>query len=242
MAHRGGPTLGFPENCIPTFARTLAAVPCPLIEFDVRMTQDSVLVLLHDDELALGTTGKGSLKETSWAELQELQLKDNQGVPSAFPVPAFTEVLHWFEGQPAVLVIDAKPQTNLELVLRAIDQSEVKHKSVLICYSLADATYVFATTPDLMLALGFNTDAQISALEQAQIPHDQILALTPREIQPPTYYARIHEMGISCSLGTNGNVDTLPVTAAATMYQKRFEAGADIICTDRPIEVASLFD
>lgn len=159
-----------------------------------------------------------------------------------FTIPTFNEVLKWFESKPAILIIDAKPKTDLDLVLDAINHSKVKHQSVLICYSLEDAEYVFSQTPDLILALGFNDEKRIQAIEKSRIPKGQILALTPRELQPDSYYERIHEMGISCSLGTNGNIDTLPLAFSKVMYNERFQAGADIICTDNPIEVAHLFN
>lgn len=241
MAHRGGPSAGFPENSIPAFERTLAAVDCPLMEFDVRMTLDSQLVLLHDDELELCTNGSGLLSHTNWADLRELHLQDEEDQLTDLTIPTFAEVLQWYTGRAAILIIDAKPLTDIDLVLETINRSQVKHQSVLICYSLADAEYVYAHTPDLMLALGFNNEALIAAIERSPIPKDQILALTPRELQPAGYYQYIHDLGISCSLGTNGNIDTLAISSSQTLYKERFRTGADIICTDKPVEVAAVF-
>jgi len=48
-------------------------------------------------------------------------------------------------------------------------------------------------------------------------------------------------MKIVTSLGTNGNIDTLNTEISAPMYNKIWESGADIICTDQPIFVHSLF-
>ena len=47
-AHRGGPRPGWPENAVPTFQQSLRYGPV-LIETDVRITQDSVLVLMQAD-------------------------------------------------------------------------------------------------------------------------------------------------------------------------------------------------
>lgn len=241
MAHRGGPTGGYPQNCLATFERTLAGVDCPLMEFDVRMTKDNQLVLLHDDELELCTNGEGLLSQSNWQDIRQLKLKDDDGKVTDFAIPTFEEVLTWFEQKNALLIIDGKPGTDLDLLLKAINGSKVKNQSVLICYSLANAEYVYGQTPDLMLALGFNTDPLINEIEQSSIPKDQLVALTPRELQPESYYRRIHQMGVSCSLGTNGNIDTLPLTVSEVMFRERFQTGADIICTDRPLEVAQLF-
>lgn len=241
MAHRGGPAPGFPENCLATFARTLASVSCPLIEFDVRMSKDSVLVLSHDDALEHGSNGHGLLSQSTWSTLKKLKLKDETGQITLHRMPTFSSALKFLAKKPAILIIDNKPGTPLDKVLAAITRAKVAQQSVLICYSLKDAEYVYQYKPDLMLALGFNQEVQIAAIEQSSIPKDQLVALTPREIQSPAYYQRIHQLGISCSLGTNGNIDTLPSTQSKMMYLERFRAGADIICTDHPEQVAKMF-
>src|SRR5690554_173485 len=49
-AHRGGVSKGFPENALETFAHTASKMPA-IIECDIRLTRDSVLVLLHDETI-----------------------------------------------------------------------------------------------------------------------------------------------------------------------------------------------
>src|SRR5688572_7022659 len=45
--HRGGAWQGFPENCIPTFERTLAQT-FAMLEIDPRYAKDGAVVLHHD--------------------------------------------------------------------------------------------------------------------------------------------------------------------------------------------------
>jgi len=213
-----------------------------LIEFDVRMSKDSVLVLSHDDALEHGSNGHGLLSQSTWATLKKLKLKDEAGQITPHRMPTFATALKFLAKRSAILIIDNKPGTPLDKVLAAITHAKVAHRSVLICYALKDAEYVYQHKPDLMLALGFNQELQIAAIEQSSIPKDQLIALTPREIQSPTYYQRIHQLGISCSLGTNGNIDTLPSAQSKMLYLERFKAGADIICTDHPEQVAKNFE
>lgn len=241
MAHRGGPAEGFPENCLATFRHTLQHVPCPLIEFDVRMSKDSVLLLAHDDELERMSNGTGSVSKSLWKDLKTLYLKNEEEKVTTFHPPLFKQALDFLRKKPCILIIDNKPGTAIDLVLQEITQAKVENQSVMICYSLKDAEYVYLKKPNLMLALGFNQEAQIAAIEKSVIPKDQLVALTPREIQSAGYYERIHALGISCSLGTNGNIDTLPLANSKALYWERFKAGADIICTDRPVEVARIF-
>lgn len=241
MAHRGGPAEGFPENCLATFRHTLQQVPCPLIEFDVRMSKDSVLLLAHDDELERMSNGTGFVSKSLWKDLKALYLKNEEDQVSAYHPPLFKQALDFLRKKSCILIIDNKPGTAIDLVLQQITRAKVDNQAVLICYSLKDAEYVYRKKPNLMLALGFNQESQIAAIEKSVIPKDQLVALTPRDIQPAGYYGRIHALGISCSLGTNGNIDTLPSAASKALYWERFRAGADIICTDRPVEVARIF-
>jgi len=241
MAHRGGPSDGFPENCLATFQYTLQRVQCPLLEFDVRMSKDSVLLLAHDDELERMSNGTDWVSKSLWKDLKQLRLKNDQDQVTPHHPPLFSAALSYLRKKPCILIIDNKPGTAIDLVLQEISQAKVENQAVLICYSLKDAEYVHNKKPNLMLALGFNQEPQILAIDKSSIPKSHLVALTPREIQPAAYYERIHNWGITCSLGTNGNIDTLAFDVSKPLYQERFKAGADIICTDRPVEVAKIF-
>src|SRR5690606_29972854 len=74
--HRGGPTSGYPENALETFAYNASLQPV-IVECDVRLSKDSALVLMHDNTLSRTTTGRGSVNERTLAELKKLRLADN---------------------------------------------------------------------------------------------------------------------------------------------------------------------
>src|SRR5690606_27567874 len=105
-AHRGGPYPGFPENAIETFANILKFTPS-IIELDVAMTRDSVLVLMHDDELDRTTNGTGKVEEVTFEYIQGLLLEDNHGNLTEFKVPTLKEALVWSKGK-ALLTVDIK--------------------------------------------------------------------------------------------------------------------------------------
>ncbi|MFQ5569800.1 MAG: glycerophosphodiester phosphodiesterase family protein, partial [Rhodothermales bacterium] len=97
-AHRGGPMPAYPENALETFEHTLRYTPA-LIECDVRMTRDSVLVLMHDDTLDRTTTGRGAVAAHRFADLRTLLLVDNLGIRTPFRIPTLDETLAWAEGR-----------------------------------------------------------------------------------------------------------------------------------------------
>lgn len=70
FAHRGGSGL-WPENTLKAFLGALE-LGCTHLETDVRMTADGKIVLMHDQELSRTTDGAGSVANSSWQELQQL--------------------------------------------------------------------------------------------------------------------------------------------------------------------------
>jgi len=241
MAHQGGTEDGYPGNCMATFENTYQNVPCVLLEFDVRMTADSQLVISHDNELEIRTNGTGLLNQQLWKDVKQYRLKDEKGLLTKNKIPAFKEVLDWGKDKNLVLVVDKKPETDLVKTIKMLKDNNAVHKSILICYSLDEAQSAHAIEPAMMLAVGFNNLEHISSIEKSGIPLDNLVALTPKELQEEAFYMKIHSMKIVTSLGTNGNIDTLNTEISAPKYNKIWESGADIICTDQPIFVHSLF-
>ena len=84
MAHRGGPGPGFPENCIETFNHSSQAGAL-LVEFDVRTTKDGHFVIIHDDNIARTTNGKGRVSDLPLSFLKTVHLKDPSGDVTALP-------------------------------------------------------------------------------------------------------------------------------------------------------------
>jgi glycerophosphoryl diester phosphodiesterase len=242
MAHQGGTEDGFPGNSMAAFERTYNKVPCVLMEFDVRPTADSLLVISHDDELKLRTNGTGLLSQKKWKDVSKLKLKDSYGTITEHRIPTFQALLDWTKDKNLILIVDKKSGTSISRTIEMLRATGNLLKSVLICYSLEEAKAANKLAPALMLAVGFNSNDHITAVENSGLPADHLLALTPRELQDKPFYDKIHAMNVISSLGTNGNIDTLRTDISKPMYQKIWSSqGLDIICTDNPVFVHSLF-
>ncbi|RCR70418.1 glycerophosphodiester phosphodiesterase family protein [Larkinella punicea] len=240
LAHRGGPEMTETENSLETFRHTVQQIPDAIIEMDVRMTADSVLVLLHDDEIERTTTGKGLLKGQTWAELKAVFLRDLQGHPTRQRIPLFDDVLRWGAGK-VLMAIDAKPEVDLRKVMKAIVDRGALHSVFVICYSTADAVKLRTEYPDVWIALGFNTADHGETLQKAGLSLHHLIALAAR--QGSDFYRRVHQDGIACTAGTYGpdNLDEKPISEVDDDYRKIFQTGADILTTDRPVAVWRLF-
>ncbi len=69
IAHRGGSA--FPENTLPAFQHAFN-IGADMIEFDIQMTKDGQLVVIHDDMVDRTTNGHGPVSSFTLAELKQL--------------------------------------------------------------------------------------------------------------------------------------------------------------------------
>lgn len=90
-AHRGGAGL-WPENSLRAFRGALG-LGADVLEFDVHLTADGEVVVVHDPTLERTTTGQGAVRDTTRAALAAVRLRDREGRATEEPVPALDEVL-----------------------------------------------------------------------------------------------------------------------------------------------------
>lgn len=97
IAHRGD-WRNFPENSIEGIQSCIEK-GFDIIEIDVRLTKDSIPVLMHDVTLDRTTNGKGKVADLTWQEVQQLNLKNGLGRTTIFKVPSLEEVLKLTKGK-----------------------------------------------------------------------------------------------------------------------------------------------
>ncbi len=231
-AHRGGPRPGFPENCLATFERTLRDTYA-IIECDVRMTADSVLVLLHDEALDRTTTGEGLLQEQTFASLQNLKLKDNQGKLTNYAIPTLQEVLHWARGK-TILTLDVKRGVPAEKVVEIVKAAQAEAYALVITYSLRDAKTYYELDTALMQSVSIRNQEDLQAFEESGIPYEKIIVFTGVSKYDPSTVQALHQKGVYCILGTMWKLDKQALAQGTDVYKKLLEDGIDILATDEP--------
>jgi glycerophosphoryl diester phosphodiesterase len=235
-AHRGGPYPGFPENAIETFQNVIQHTPS-IIEFDVALTKDSVLVLMHDNTLERTTTGSGKVIDLTFEEIRKLRLVDNEGKNTDFQVPTLDEALAWGKGK-VLFTVDIKREVPVEMVVDAIKKHEAEAYAAVITYSLEAAKKVHGLHPDLMLSVTIRNQEELKMFEESVIPVERWIAFTGTSERPADFNAKLHEMGVFTILGVLGNLDKSAVARGDQLYVDFVNNGADILATDRPIEAA----
>jgi glycerophosphoryl diester phosphodiesterase len=106
IGHRGAAGYA-PENTL-TGIQTAHDMGITWVEFDVKLTKDSVPVLFHDDTIDRTTNGNGFMKEITYAELKELEAGSWFGESFAGePIPTLEQALD--------LLIELDMGLNLEI-------------------------------------------------------------------------------------------------------------------------------
>ncbi len=120
IAHRGLHTDDLPENSLGAFANAVEhGYP---IELDVRLTDDEVVVVFHDDSLGRMTGKDGYVSKLGSEVLHDYKLLNAEKKPTQYYIPTFEEVLKLVDGK-VPLLIEIKNQGsvgNLEKKTAAI--------------------------------------------------------------------------------------------------------------------------
>ncbi|MEG2077039.1 MAG: glycerophosphodiester phosphodiesterase family protein, partial [Victivallaceae bacterium] len=106
-AHRGA-SFDYPENTLAAMEQAVQA-GADFIEFDLRLTSDGQVVLLHDRSIDRTSDGAGMIEEMTFAAAREFnysffhrQLRHEIGLTPPVKIPTFEEVLQQFAGRVAM--------------------------------------------------------------------------------------------------------------------------------------------
>ena len=92
ISHRGD-WRNYPENSIPAI-ESIIRMGVDMMELDVKMTKDSVLVLMHDKTIDRMTNGKGKVSDITYDSLMTFKMKRAHNVVTdTIKVPTLREAL-----------------------------------------------------------------------------------------------------------------------------------------------------
>ncbi|GGE66823.1 glycerophosphoryl diester phosphodiesterase [Pedobacter psychrotolerans] len=240
-AHRGGPMPGFPENCIETFENATQYNPM-IIEFDIAYSKDSVMVIMHDDQLDRTSTGKGPIGNYTYEQLRTFNLKDNEGKETNFKIPTLDSVLSWSKGK-VLLTIDLKRGVSYAKVIEKVRQYKVESNSIIITYNANQAQEVHRLAPELMISASVQKKSDLKRLNDLGVPNNRIVAFVGVSAPDKELYQFLHVKGITTILGTMGNIDKSAIASPArNLYYHLINNGADILSSDNLPQASEQFD
>jgi glycerophosphoryl diester phosphodiesterase len=140
IGHRGARNL-WPENSLSGFRKT-RALGIEGVEFDVHVTRDGELVVIHDPTLDRTTEGTGPVAALTAKKLAATKLLDNDGKLVDEGVPSLDAVLDVFDGSGMELHIEIKtdvtgrryPGLEKRLV-ELVAQRRLERTAILTCFA-----------------------------------------------------------------------------------------------------------
>lgn len=120
IGHRGARNEA-PENTLAGFRHALG-LGLTAVEFDIRLSRDHELVVIHDATVDRTTNGGGNVADLSLAELQALDARAQfHDWPESCTIPTLTEVLDLL-GDRVTMLIEIKKDTpdRMETIVRQL--------------------------------------------------------------------------------------------------------------------------
>ena len=230
LGHRGACSLA-PENTLAAFAKA-REVGANGVEFDVQLSADGELVIIHDHTLERTTDGRGAVATHTLAELKQLDAGRRFDAQFAGErIPTLQEVIDLL-GDPMYLNIELKagygqaealPARVVECVRRNGCQARV----LLSSFELDALRRVRAIAPELAIGVLYSSPPDPA----------QVAALHPEALHPEWKLAGKELISSAHAAGRQVNVWT--VNAEADM-RSLIALGVDAIITNYPQRLAAL--
>ncbi|QCR30964.1 glycerophosphodiester phosphodiesterase [Lysinibacillus sp. SGAir0095] len=233
-AHRGYSSK-YPENTLAAFYAA-ANLPIDGVEFDVHLTKDRQVVVIHDETIDRTSNGKGFVKDMTLQELREFDYgswfsKEFAGAR----IPTLKEVLSVFRSTDLHVNIELKSDIFVysgleELVLREVESLEMLEQVVISSFDHEAVARVAELAPNLEnAALFVNTILDIAEY-QGKLPAKALHVSLPSAVRRPVREAI--EKGSVVRVWTVNEVEHAALLT---------NTGVDAIFTDEPETMLSFF-
>jgi glycerophosphoryl diester phosphodiesterase len=227
VAHRGLEA-GVPENTLAALRRSVAR-GVAVIELDVRATKDGQLVILHDETLDRTTDCSGRVADLTLARIRSC----DAGWPThtGERVPTLAEALDFIKTTPARLLLDIKPGTPLDEVLKQVRGHGAEAKVLLGLRRASDVARARAKLP-AVTTLGF-MPAVTDAAEFARAGVHIIRLWSDWILADPSHIGRVKSLGPEAWIMIGRK---LPKSSSQwrVLHIRILGAGPDGLITDRP--------
>ncbi len=249
ISHRGD-WRNYPENSIPAI-ESVIRMGVDMMELDVKMTKDSVLVLMHDQTINRMTNGKGLVKDFTYDSLMTFKLRRAHNVTTdSLRIPTLREALLCCKDRILVNVDHAYPYykeiVELTEELGVTGQVLMKGKSnidkVNEDMSKHENNLLYMPIIDINTPKGQALFAEYQ--ERGVVPMAYEVCWQHPGEDIDNCVAKIHETGSKLWVNTlwptlcggSGNDDDAAFDAAdpADVYGQYLEMGVSMIQTDRP--------
>ncbi|MDI6592090.1 MAG: glycerophosphodiester phosphodiesterase family protein [Patescibacteria group bacterium] len=218
LGHRGCAGLE-PENTIRAFKRALD-LGVDLIEFDVRMTKDKKLVVIHDEKLDRTTNGKGFVRDFAFEEIKKLDAGKGEKIPS------FEETLNLLKSEKPIIVIEIKEPQITEKILKIIKKENLENKVLIVSFWHNILNKIKEIEPEIKTG-AILAGRPMNLVSTAKAAKSKLLCLR-HEFIDEELVKNCHRKGIEINAWTVNELKDI---------ERMIKLGIDIISSDYPNRV-----
>ena len=234
VGHRGASGYA-PENTLPSFEKALAC-GANMIEFDVHLSKDDHLVVIHDPSVDRTTNGSGLIREMTLKQIKKLDAgswfsPEFKGVT----IPTFEETVNLIKGR-AKFQIEIKNSDLYkdkeleEKLVKAVYDSGIREDSIITSFKFSSIKKIKEIDSRIRVALIFDNNPKD--------PWEDICSIRGEVLNPKWTWItsekvqKAHDKGILICTWVVNDIDKMRHLLAL---------GVDGITTDFPDKLKSLF-
>jgi glycerophosphoryl diester phosphodiesterase len=225
IAHRGD-SAHRPENTLASFASALE-LGADLVEFDVQLTGDGHVVVIHDPTLDRTTSGSGRVGERSLAEIRALSAGYPQLFGTDYPaerVPTLVEALAFLRDRGRVM-IEIKPDSVTDeaddgveaRTIADVRRAGMEKDVAFLSFSRRALTRCRSLAPEIVRAHLFH-QAEVEAVLAGAREAGCDLVLPEKGMLSTTLRDRTREAGLRMATWVVDDPDELAALAPLDLY------------------------
>jgi glycerophosphoryl diester phosphodiesterase len=189
-AHRGFSGL-YPENTLLSLTKAVE-IQADLIEFDVRVSKDKKLVVIHDSKVDRTTDGSGLVSELTFQELRAFDAGWGQ------TIPAFEEVIDELGGRIGMNIHMKNSGKALDTAIQCCRKAGILDNVFFAIEPLEEIKRIMETYPNVHICSLFRKGDYLETTQQLNV-----------RILQPTIYAtyftkdwvdQVHQAGCVCGV------------------------------------------
>jgi len=222
VAHRGDHTEA-PENSLDAYERAIKD-GCDFGEADLRLSQDGVIVLMHDGTVNRTTDGIGPISALTFEQIRNLKLKG--ALRPEEKVPTFEELLKLCKGKMKIYmdIKSVRPKDVLPLLRKYRMEKDV----IAYLYGEAQRQEWIREAPEIPIISDIRSMKEVDKIEESwskakfSITDGNAMKYTVPIVQ------KWHELGVAVIPDIQNPLES------PTQWQPLIDAGVDGFQTDHP--------
>jgi glycerophosphoryl diester phosphodiesterase len=151
LGHRGI-CAKYPENTLPSFEAAID-LGVDLIEFDVNMTSDGHLVVIHDNDIRRTSDHEGLTRDYTLAQLKTFDFSNGKPGFAGVQIPTLREVLELVVRKSDTLLLNVEIKDmhheTVDQTIAMLHEFDLAERSVIACFDAEIIRYTKTAHPEM---------------------------------------------------------------------------------------------